>query len=116
MTGAFFSLLLFLGTLAFLLIGFPVAFALAGSAFIFAGIGYFFHAFDTAFLAALPERIYGTMTNETLLAVPLFVFMGVVLERSKISESLLNTMTKLFGGLRGGMGLSVCFVGGLLAA
>ena len=72
--------------------------------------------FDPAFLSALPLRIYGIMSNETLIAIPLFVFMGIVLERSKIAEDLLETMAQLFGGLRGGLGISVCRVGGLLAA
>ena len=111
-----FPLFMFLGTLAILLTGFPVAFSLAGSAFIFAFLGSLAGAFDGAFLQALPERIYGLMVNETLLAVPLFVFMGVMLERSKIAEDLLGTMAQLFGGLRGGLGVSVCLVGGLLAA
>jgi len=109
-------LFMFAGTLVILLCGFPVAFSLAGSALIFAWIGYFLGTFDLTFLQALPERIYGIMVNETLLAIPLFVFMGVMLERSKLSEALLDTMAKLFGGLRGGLGISVCLVGGLLAA
>ena len=109
-------LAMFLLTFAVLLSGFPVAFCLAGTALIFAGIGLLTGDFDAAFLSALPLRIYGIMTNETLIAVPLFVFMGVVLERSKIAEDLLETMAQLFGGLRGGLGVSVCIVGGLLAA
>ncbi len=109
-------LLLFVCTFAVLLSGFPVAFCLAGTALLFAGIGILTGFFDPVFLAALPERIFGIMVNETLLAVPLFVFMGVVLERSKIAEELLETMALLFGGLRGGLGISVCVVGGLLAA
>ena len=109
-------LLMFLLTFAVLLSGFPVAFCLAGTALIFAGIGLLTGDFDGAFLSALPLRIYIIMTNEVLVAVPLFVFMGVVLERSKIAEDLLETMAQLFGGLRGGLGVSVCLVGGLLAA
>jgi tripartite ATP-independent transporter DctM subunit len=112
----FLPLLMFLATFAVLLTGFPVAFCLAGTALIFAGIGLVTGHFDAAFLSALPLRVYGIMTNETLLAVPLFVFMGVVLERSKIAEDLLETMAQLFGGLRGSLGISVCLVGGLLAA
>ncbi len=73
-------------------------------------------AFDAAFLQALPNRLYGIMTNETLIAVPLFVFMGVMLERSRVAENLLDTMTSLFGPLRGGLGISVTLVGMLLAA
>jgi len=109
-------LLMFAGTLAILLCGFPVAFSLAGSALIFGAIGLLTDTFDWDFIGAMPERIYGIMVNETLVAIPLFIFMGVMLERSKISEDLLDTMSKLFGGLRGGLGISVCLVGGLLAA
>ncbi|MCB0416917.1 MAG: TRAP transporter large permease subunit, partial [Bdellovibrionales bacterium] len=98
------------------LCGYPVAFSLAGSGLFFALVGTLTGDFDSVFLQALPERIYGIMVNETLLAIPLFVFMGVMLERSKISEDLLNTMAQLFGNLRGGLGISVCLVGGLLAA
>ena len=104
------------GHLIVLLSGFPVAFCLAGTALIFAGLGLLTGHFDSAFLSALPSRIYGIMSNETLIAVPLFVFMGVVLERAKIAEDLLESMSQLFGGLRGGLGISVCLVGGLLAA
>ncbi len=108
--------LMFALTFAVLLSGFPVAFCLSGTAILFAAGGILTGQFDGAFLAALPERIYGIMINETLIAVPLFVFMGVALERSKIAEDLLETMAMLFGGLRGGLGISVCLVGGLLAA
>lgn len=103
-------------TFAVLLSGFPVAFCLAGTALGFAGLGVLTGHFDAAFLSALPARIYGIMANETLMAVPLFVFMGVVLERSKIAENLLETMAQLCGSLCGGLGISVCLVGGLLAA
>ena len=103
-------------TFAVLLSGFPVAFCLAGTALGFAGLGVLTGHFDAAFLSALPARIYGIMANETLMAVPLFVFMGVVLERSKIAENLLETMAQLCGRLCGGLGISVCLVGGLLAA
>jgi len=109
-------LLMFLVTFVILLAGYPVAFSLSGSAILCAIIGYFAGYFDLIFLTALPERIFGVMVNETLVAVPLFVFMGVMLERSKISEALLETMAQLFGGLKGGLGISVCLVGGLLAA
>jgi tripartite ATP-independent transporter DctM subunit len=112
----FYPLAMFIATFVVLLSGFPVAFCLAGTALLFAGIGLLTGHFDEAFLHALPARIYGIMGNETLIAVPLFVFMGVVLERSKIAEDLLETMSQLFGGLRGGLGISVCLVGGLLAA
>ena len=109
-------LAMFLCTFAVLLSGFPVAFCLAGTALGFAGLGVLTGHFDAAFISALPARIYGIMANETLIAVPIFVFMGVVLERSKIAEDLLETMALLCGPLRGGLGVSVCIVGGLLAA
>ncbi|MCB2264060.1 MAG: TRAP transporter large permease subunit [Candidatus Thiosymbion ectosymbiont of Robbea hypermnestra] len=109
-------LLLFLGVGLALLAGYPVAFSLGGTALAFAVLGEWFGLFDPAFLAALPNRIYGTMTNETLIAVPLFVFMGVMLERSQVAESLLETMAMLFGAVRGGLGISVTLVGMLLAA
>lgn len=99
-----------------LLAGFPVAFTLAGVALIFAFFGYHFDAFDQDFLMALPNRLFGIMTNQTLIAVPLFVFMGVMLEKSKIAEKLLDSMASLFGSLRGGLGISVTLVGMLLAA
>ncbi len=99
-----------------LLTGYPVAPTLAGIALIFAGIGMQFGVFDHAFLTAFPNRAYGIMTSETLLAVPLFVFMGVMLEKSKIADDLLDTMSLLFGPLQGGLGISVMIVGALLAA
>lgn len=107
---------LFLCVFVFLLSGFPVAFTLAGTALLFAAIGTYSGSFDVAFLEALPNRLYGIMINQVLLAVPLFVFMGVMLERSKIAENLLETMAQLFGSLRGGIGISVVLVGMLLAA
>jgi len=110
------DVLLFVAVVAALLSGYQVAFALAGSALVFAVIGQAFGVFDLSFVALFPSRIYGTMTNETLLAVPLFVFMGVMLERSKVAEDLLDTMGQLFGSLRGGLGISVVIVGALLAA
>jgi len=109
-------LLLMLGLVGGLLLGYPVALTLAGVSLIFAAIGMATGTFDAAFLEALPNRLFGVMNNETLLAVPLFVFMGVMLERSKIAEDLLAAMAKLFGGLRGGLALSVLAVGALLAA
>ena len=110
------ALWLFLAVFIMLLSGFPVAFTLAGTALLFAGIGSYFEIFDSAFLEALPNRLFGIMMNPTLVAVPLFVFMGVMLERSRIAENLLDTMAKLFGGLRGGIGISVILVGMLMAA
>jgi tripartite ATP-independent transporter DctM subunit len=99
-----------------LLLGYPVAFSLAGTAIMFAFFGATLDVFPLSFLGALPERIYGVMGNQTLIAIPLFIFMGVMLERSNISEELLDTMGMLFGKVRGGLGISVCIVGALLAA
>jgi tripartite ATP-independent transporter DctM subunit len=110
------AVLLFLVVCLVLLAGFPVAFSLAGTALIFAFIGDLAGSFDASFLEALPNRLYGIMTNVNLIAVPLFVFMGVMLERSKVAEQLLDTMAVLFGPLRGGLGISVTLVGMLLAA
>ena len=108
--------LLFGFIIVVLLCGFPVAFSLAGGSLIFAGVAYAFDLFDPSFLNAVPERLYGIMRNETLIAVPLFVFMGVMLERGKIAEDLLVSMGRLFGKVRGGLAISVCAVGGVLAA
>ncbi len=110
------DIMMFAAVCVLLLAGFPVAFTLAGTALIFGAIGYAFGVFDLSFFSAFPQRIFGTMTNEVLIAVPLFVFMGVMLERSKVAEELLETMGKLFGPLRGGLGISVSLVGALLAA
>ena len=109
-------LLLFVAVCVVLMAGYPVAFSLAGTALLFAWLGQLAGGFDAAFLDALPNRLYGIMTNVTLIAVPLFVFMGVMLERSRVAENLLDTMTELFGHLRGGLGYSVTLVGMLLAA
>lgn len=109
-------LLLFAGVVLVLLLGYPVALSLGGTAIAFAFLGEALGLFDPAFLEALPNRLYGVITNETLIAVPLFVFMGVMLERSRLAEHLLDTMAMLFGPLRGGLGLSVTLVGMLLAA
>ena len=109
-------LLLFLAVCLVLMAGYPVAFSLAGTALGFAFVGQLTGSFDSAFLQALPNRLYGIMTNVTLIAVPLFVFMGVMLERSRVAENLLDTMAELFGQLRGGLGYSVTIVGMLLAA
>jgi tripartite ATP-independent transporter DctM subunit len=110
------AILMFLAICGVLLLGYPVAFTLGGTALAFAALGTQMGLFDAAFLEALPNRLYGIMTNETLIAVPLFVFMGVMLERSKVAEQLLDTMAALFGPLRGGLGISVTLVGMLLAA
>lgn len=110
------ALLLFISVCLVLLTGYPVAFALGGTALLFSFIGILTGTFDTAFLTALPNRLYGIMTNMTLIAVPLFIFMGVMLEKSKVADKLLDTMALLFGSLRGGLGISVIIVGMLLAA
>ncbi len=107
---------LFVCVVAMLLFGFPVAFTLAGTSLAFAFLAAGFGLFDLSFLSALPQRIFSIMRNEVLVAVPLFVLMGVTLERSKIAEQLLDSMGRLFGGIRGGLGYSVCLVGALLAA
>ncbi len=110
------ALWMFAAVFAVLLTGFPVAFALSGTALAFAGLGIVLGHFDSAFLGALPNRLYGIMHNDTLIAVPLFVFMGVMLERSRIAESLLEAMTELFSPIRGGLGIAVTLVGMLMAA
>ncbi len=107
---------MFLGIIGFLLLGFPVAFSLAGVALLFGTLGAFLGVFDPSNFGSLANRYIGTMTNEVLVAVPLFIFMGVMLERTGIAEALLTTMGKLFGNLRGGLGISVILVGALLAA
>jgi tripartite ATP-independent transporter DctM subunit len=99
-----------------LFFGYPVALTLGGVSLGFAVLGHLAGAMSFSFLGALPQRVYGVMTNEVLLAIPLFIFMGVMLERSRIAEELLETMARLFGALRGGLGISVAIVGTLLAA
>jgi tripartite ATP-independent transporter DctM subunit len=99
-----------------LMLGYPVAFTLGGISLLFAGAGVLMGLFDPSFFGALPSRLFGTMNNQTLLAVPLFVFMGVMLEKSRVAEKLLESMSQLFGGLRGGLAFSVLLVGALLAA
>jgi len=112
----FVALALFLAVILLLLAGFPVAFSLGGTALLFAFAGVLGGGFEPAFLSSLPNRIFGIMSNETLVAVPLFVFMGITLERARIAEDLLETLSSLFGSLRGGLGISVTLVGMLLAA
>ena len=114
--GPILALLMFPAAIFSVLIGYPVAFTLAGISLFFATIGFIFNVFDPTLLNAIPGRYFGIMTNEVLVAVPLFVFMGVMLERSKISEELLTTMSELLGGVRGGLGISVIIVGALIAA
>ena len=108
------SLLMFAVACGVLLLGYPVALTLAGCALTFAVLGNLFGVFQWSLLGGLPSRYFGVMVNELLVAVPLFVFMGIMLERSKIAEELLETMGLMFGRLRGGLGLSVIFVGMLL--
>jgi tripartite ATP-independent transporter DctM subunit len=109
-------LFMFLAVCLVLMLGYPVAFSLAGTGLIFAGAGIISGHFDPAFLGALPNRLYGTMTNTTLIAVPLFVMMGVMLEKSRVAEELLDNMAGLFGKIQGGLAMSVVTVGTLLAA
>lgn len=116
-TKDYLDVLMFATACVFLLAGFPVAFTLAGTGLLFASIGWMFGVFDLSLFGAMPSRIFGNaMTNEVLVAVPLFVFMGVMLERSKVAEELLDSMGMLFGSIRGGLGISVSIVGALLAA
>ena len=107
---------MFLALIFFLLLGYPVAFALAANGLFFALVGIELGLFQENFLQALPERIYGTMNNDVLLAIPFFTFMGLVLERSGMAEDLLDTIGQLFGPVRGGLAYAVVFVGALLAA
>src|SRR5690606_35059633 len=97
------AILMFFTIVAVLLLGYPVAFSLGGVALGFALLGVATGGFDAAFLETMPNRIFGIMSNETLLAVPLFVFMGVMLERAQIAESLLESLSALLSGLRGGL-------------
>ena len=108
--------LMFLAVFVFIFLGYPVAFSLGGVALVFAAIGVLTGTFDFALLNAFPERIFGVMSNYVLLAVPFFIFMGTMLEKSKLAEDLLETIGLLFGRVRGGLALAVVFVGGLLAA
>ena len=112
----FIPFLMFIAVCLVLMAGYPVALSLAGTALLFAMVGGFTGHFDMAFLQALPNRLFGTMENTTLVAVPLFIFMGVMLEKSRLSEDLLESMADLFGGFRSGLGISVVLVGALLAA
>jgi tripartite ATP-independent transporter DctM subunit len=110
------DIVMFLVLCAAILIGFPVVFTLTGIAVLFAGLGWLLGVFQLPLLGALGQRIFGIMTSGTLVAIPLFIFMGIVLERSRIAEDLLETMGRLFGTLRGGLAISVVVVGALLAA
>jgi tripartite ATP-independent transporter DctM subunit len=110
------AILMVVAMIAALMVGYPVALTLAGVSLAFAVIGDLTGAMSFVILGALPQRIFGVMTNEVLLAIPLFIFMGVMLERSRIAEDLLETMGRMFGGVRGGLAYSVVIVGTLLAA
>ena len=112
----FYPLFMFIVAIIILLLGYPVAFSLAGSSILCAIISYILGDFDFSFFGAIPERIQGIMGNETLIAIPLFIFMGFVLEKSKISEELLAAMGNVFSKIKGGLAISVCIVGALLAA
>ncbi len=112
----FIPLFMFFIVCLVLMLGYPVAFSLAGTALIFALVGAAANVFDAALFGAFPSRIFGVMTNVTLIAVPLFVFMGVMLEKSRLAEDLLDNMAALFGQRRGGLGYAVVIVGMLLAA
>ena len=116
MTPEFFSIVMFVTTLILLIFGFPVAFTLAGSALIFAFLGDLLEIFNFRMLFFFPQRIYGIMINEALVAVPLFIFMGVLLEKTKIASRLLESIADLFGSIKGGLGIGVILVGMLLAA
>ena len=111
-----FALALFAAVCVVLMLGFPVALTLAGVSLVFAALGTLAGAFDPSYLLALPARLFGTMTNETLVAVPLFILMGNILERARIAEDLLNNLAQIFGERPGGLGISVVLVGALLAA
>jgi tripartite ATP-independent transporter DctM subunit len=112
----FLAPIMFLSLVVFLLLGYPVAFSLAANGLVFATLSIYLGLFDFSFLQALPERIYGIATNQTLLAIPFFTFMGLILERSGMAEDLLDTLGQLFGRVRGGLAYSVILVGALLAA
>jgi len=108
--------IMFASLVVFLLLGYPVAFSLAANGLIFGLLGIELGLFRPDFLQALPERVYGVMTNDTLLAIPFFTFMGLILERSGMAEDLLDTIGQMFGTIRGGLAYAVIFVGALLAA
>lgn len=116
MTPEILSIIMFFITLGLLLFGFPVAFTLAGSALIFGFIGEAMDIFNFRMIGFFPQRIFGTMINEPLVAVPLFIFMGIMLEKTKIAAGLLQSIGELFGTTKGGLGIGVVLVGMLLAA
>src|SRR5262249_55509727 len=108
--------IMFASLVVFLLLGYPVAVSLAANRLIFGLLGIALGLFRPDFLQRLPERVYGIMSNDTLLAIPFFTFMGLILERSGMAEDLLDTVGQLFGTIRGGLAYAVVFVGALLAA
>lgn len=110
------AIVMFLTTLGLLLFGFPVAFTLAGSALLFGFLGDVLEVFNFRMMGFFPQRIFGTMINEPLVAVPLFIFMGIMLEKTKIAAGLLQSIGELFGSTKGGLGIGVVIVGMLLAA
>jgi tripartite ATP-independent transporter DctM subunit len=116
MTAEILSIIMFFTTLGLLLFGFPVAFTLAGAALIFGFIGEAMEIFNFRMIGFFPQRIFGTMINEPLVAVPLFIFMGIMLEKTKIAAGLLQSIGELFGSTKGGLGIGVVLVGMLLAA
>ncbi|MDX1548486.1 MAG: TRAP transporter large permease subunit [Rhodothermales bacterium] len=116
MTPDWLAPLMFVGALVLIFSGYPVAFALGGTALVFAAVGVEMGYFDWNLLLAMPDRTFGVMSNFVLLAVPFFIFMGTMLEKSRLAEDLLTTIGQLFGPLRGGLALAVVFVGALLAA
>ena len=108
--------IMFTGLLVFLLMGFPVAFSLAATGLFFGFIGMEVGLFPSNLFQALPLRVFGIMQNDTLLAIPFFTFMGIILERSGMAEDLLETVGQVFGPVRGGLAIAVILVGALLAA
>jgi tripartite ATP-independent transporter DctM subunit len=113
---AWLALVMFGAVCCVLMLGYPVAMTLGGTALLFALLGRSLGGFDAASLETLPSELYGIATNDTLIAVPLFIFMGLILERCRIAEQLLETMARLFGPMRAGLGISVVLVGMLMAA
>lgn len=113
---AYLDLLMFAALMVAILMGFPVAFSISGVAVVFAYLGWSLDVMDISLMGASSQRIFGLLSNSVLIAIPLFILMGAVLEKSRIAEQLLDTMARLFGQLRGGLGISVVLVGALLAA
>ena len=108
--------IMFATLIIFLLLGFPVAFALAANGILFGLVGMELGLLNSSLFQALPQRVFGIISNDTLLAVPFFTLMGLVLERSGMAEDLLETIGQLFGAVRGGLAIAVVFVGAMLAA